>query len=440
MTPWVRLTATVSFTGNATLMAGASGVALGGDRGIAISDGVIATFDVQEYDMSISGVVSGLGGLAKVGSGPLVLDCIGTNVNTYEGGTTVSEGTLKLDASDALPGGSILTMEATGTLDLNGQNVSLSSLDGAVGAVITDTGSSSGTSTLTVDIASGLSPRPMPAGFIAATAAVPLRSSRMGLGTLVFSGEIPYGKVDVSAGTTVNAGTLQGTTRSLKGAIDINGYATVVFDQVFGSSFYGEMSGGGALTKQGTGEVIFNGNCDMSGFYGTANLNGGVVTISDDSNFGCPAAWTFNGGTLTVTDAMNFSSSVTLNAGGGTFDLSDTTANTSISGPISGTGSLTKKGAGTLVLDSYDVNSVDNSYSGGTTISEGQVVLGPGESLGSGGLAMNGGTLNLNGNSISVSSLSGVASALITDYNGNQRRLHPHGRYPHGRLNLCRRP
>lgn len=54
---------------------------------------------------------------------------------------------------------------------------------------------------------------------------------------------------------------------------------------------------------------------------------------------------------------------------------------------ISGTGSLLKLGSGTLTLN------VANSYSGGTTLSNGMIVVGNGDALGSGTITANGGTL-----------------------------------------------
>ena len=57
----------VSFVGNATLQAGTNKLALGGPRGITIGTGVAATIDTQAYLMSIYGLVSGSGSLAKAG-------------------------------------------------------------------------------------------------------------------------------------------------------------------------------------------------------------------------------------------------------------------------------------------------------------------------------------------------------------------------------------
>ncbi len=75
--------------------------------------------------LNMSGVVSGNYGLLKAGSGTLVL----TNANTYSGGTTVSNGTLALDynpndgPTGTLAGGSTITINASGTLRLDVEDV-----------------------------------------------------------------------------------------------------------------------------------------------------------------------------------------------------------------------------------------------------------------------------------------------------------------------------
>lgn len=88
----------VTFTGNATLQAGSTNVDLG-SRAITIAAGQTATFDTNGAGntMTISGVISGPGGLTKTGLGTLVL----TAANTYSGVTAIDNGILKLDFSAA---------------------------------------------------------------------------------------------------------------------------------------------------------------------------------------------------------------------------------------------------------------------------------------------------------------------------------------------------
>ena len=77
-----------------------------------------------------------------------------------------------------------------------------------------------------------------------------------------------------------------------------------------------------------------------------------------------------------------------------------------LSGLLSGPGSLTKVDSGTLIFAD------SNSYSGGTTINGGTLQVANAGALGTAGVAMNAGLLNLNTFSIGVPSLSGTAGTI----------------------------
>ena len=78
---------------------------------------------------------------------------------------------------------------------------------------------------------------------------------------------------------------------------------------------------------------------------------------------------------------------------------------------IAGTGSLIKNGTATLTLNTA------NSYSGGTQINAGTVVLGTTTALGAstGSLTFTGGTLDLHGNSTTVGDMSGSGAVVTTN-------------------------
>ena len=82
----------LTFSGNSTLQAGTSNISLNSARITTINAGMTATVDTQSYNMAIAGVVTGSGGLTKVGAGALTL---GGN-NSYYGPTTISNGSLIL--------------------------------------------------------------------------------------------------------------------------------------------------------------------------------------------------------------------------------------------------------------------------------------------------------------------------------------------------------
>jgi len=130
---------------------------------------------------------------------------------------------------------------------------------------------------------------------------------------------------------------------------------------------------GGALIKVGKGTLTLTGTNTYSG--GT-DINGGILAVNSDANLGAAplglgtGPLSFDGGTLEALGAgggIISSKGITLNAGGGTF-LADAGTTSTLSGAISGVGSLTKDGLGTLALT---VALTGTSTYGGDTIVKG---------------------------------------------------------------------
>ncbi|MES2657782.1 MAG: autotransporter-associated beta strand repeat-containing protein [Verrucomicrobiota bacterium] len=163
----------------------------------------------------------------------------------------------------------------------------------------------------------------------------------------------------------------------------------------------GSISGTGGLTKSGTGTLTLG---TINNYTGPTTINGGVLAIETLGDAGSPGSigaatsaasnLVINGGTLRLTGSQtNTNRNLILGSSGGTLDIVAGNSSMQISGSISGTGRLTKSGAGTVIL------AATNTYSGGTTIEGGTIYLAGSNAnknaLGSGAVTINNGTLTM---------------------------------------------
>ncbi|WP_265594629.1 autotransporter-associated beta strand repeat-containing protein [Haloferula sp. BvORR071] len=103
----------------------------------------------------------------------------------------------------------------------------------------------------------------------------------------------------------------------------------------------------GSLVKTGSGKLTISGSFS---FPGGSTLSGGTVSIANETALGTGNR-TLNGGTLEYTGASaTWSRATTVNAPGGTIAVTDPAAVLTHAGSLSGSGTLTKAGVGTLAL------------------------------------------------------------------------------------------
>jgi fibronectin-binding autotransporter adhesin len=332
-------TGAVSINNGATLDVAAAETigALSGNGNVTLSGGAL-TVNPTTTNGAFSGVISGTNGLEKIGTGTQTL----SGANTFTGGTTVTDGTLILSGGAALADTGAVTVNSTattsGTLQVDTAET-IGSLAGNGGSVVLNAGLTTGDATNTAY-----------AGVISGAGSL----TKQGTGIFTLTGANTY-----SGGTTVNDGTLEGNSTSLQGNIAVAAPATLLFTQPTNGTFAGDVSGAGAMTKAGAGTLTLTGN--NSGLTGATNLNGGTLAIGAATNIGS-GTLAFDGGTLQTTAPLSLANVVLLGAGGGTVQ---TDADTTLSGNISGVGSLTKTGAARLILGGI------NNYTGGTTVSAG---------------------------------------------------------------------
>jgi fibronectin-binding autotransporter adhesin len=106
----------------------------------------------------------------------------------------------------------------------------------------------------------------------------------------------------------------------------------------------------------------------LSGATGSYNLNGGLLKLSALTG-GSGATFNFNGGTLQAGSGFSAVVPMTLGTSGGGATIDTAGYTVTLSGSLSGPGSLTKVDSGTLTM------SASNSYTGDTLVDGGTLIL-----------------------------------------------------------------
>ncbi|WP_032449310.1 autotransporter-associated beta strand repeat-containing protein [Brucella abortus] len=325
----------------------------------------VGTLDTDGHDVAMSGVISGAGGLMKSGTGTVTL----SGVNTYTGGTTLTAGTLAA-ASDNNLGG------ASGGLTFNGGTLQVmgTSWTSTNRAVSLQAGGG------TFDIEDAANNFAVTQGVAGAGGL-----TKSGSGTLTLSADNTYtgggtvfagGVVSVDkevrlggGGLTFNGGTLQvmgtswtSTNRAV--SLQAGGGTFDIEDAANNFAVTQGVAGAGGLTKSGSGTLTLSG---ANSYTGATTVSAGTLVVANDNT---------GGGTTTV----DVGAGLQIGTGGVSGSLAGDIVNNGtlvvdrsnafdLANVISGTGSLTKNGAGTLTLSGV------NSYTGGTTVSAGILTL-----------------------------------------------------------------
>src|SRR5471032_153418 len=165
-------------------------------------------------------------------------------------------------------------------------------------------------------------------------------------------------------------GTLRATAQNMPSTVTDNGL--VQFAQTSDGSYTGTLSGTGAVEKDGAGTLTLAPAAAAGNSYsGGTTVNAGTLAIGADSALGAPTAGlTLDGGTLRLNNALDLAATrpIELGAAGGVIDKHR--FYTTVAQGISGAGSLTKLGAGQLLLQA------PTTFTGGTTISAGTLAVG----------------------------------------------------------------
>lgn len=372
----------------------ANRIELSGDAGIGVGAGLRAT---------IGGIIadgSRPGGIVKTGAGTLTL----TAANSFGGGIDIDGGTVEATRDGALGSGRV-DLDAGTTLGLGSGVTVANAIDLSGVATI---GVAAGEVNITTAIEDGERTGGLikaGAGQLTLTAAnrygggTTIEAGTLRLGTggrlpgdvanagllafghgerLIFGGAISgAGAVaqhgpgttiltansSYAGGTTISAGTLQlgagGTSGSIAG--DIVNNAALIVDRSDAVTVGGRISGAGSVVKAGGGTLTLTGDNSYAG--GTV-ISAGTLRVGDGGERGSLAGKVDNAGTLI-------------------FDRADAVA---FDGAMSGAGALVKAGAGTLTL------AAASSFTGGTTVQAGTLLLANDRAAGLGRILLEGGS------------------------------------------------
>ncbi len=231
-------------------------------------------------------VTNALGGAVAV-----VKNTAGTvlisGANTYTGTTTVSAGTLRLDATETLPNGTATTISSGATLDMNNLSDTVGSLAGAGNLLLgsgTLTSGGDNTSTAftgTIGGSGGITKTGTGTftlgGLNSYSGATNVNTGTLALGS---AGAGPAAsRVTIASGATFNVAGFTAGIGSLAGAGSVTlgaGTLTAGADNT-SSTFSGTVSGTGSFTKAGTSTLTMTG---ANTFSGTLSVNSGSVVLS----------------------------------------------------------------------------------------------------------------------------------------------------------------
>ncbi|EKR9597602.1 fibronectin-binding autotransporter adhesin ShdA [Salmonella enterica subsp. enterica serovar Infantis] len=404
-----------SYSGGTTIIGGT----LTADHADSLGTGAVANSGVlQVGEGELENTLSGSGSLVKTGTGELTL----SGDNTYSGGTTITGGTLMADHADSLGTGAIAN---SGVLQV-GEGELENMLSGSGSLVKTGTGeltlsgdnSYSGATTITD-------------GTLIAANVNALGSGNIdNSGTLMLDAEGEFNLANVATqsgattelarGTTLNVDSL---TQQADSTLNIdlskaNGESAITADSVtLGGTL--NVTGIGSVTDSWTPEAytytLIGSDSAITTDFDNLTVAGmnredvdfltidGKVDEADNTHYDLTASlsWYANRDNAT-TDAH------------GTFTLSDPDGSFNVAATLTDVDdtldpgsrwdgkSLTKEGAGTLIL------SGDNDYSGGTTINAGTLVAASTTALGT-GLVDNNATLVLDADG-EVSAVGGITT------------------------------
>lgn len=388
--------------------------------------------------LTLSGTVGTAASVTKTGSGTLVL----SGTNGYVGETVINGGTVSVTGDGNLGGGAVTlnggTLTVTGSTTID-NGIVLGSNGGTVSnsAAVTLSGEISGSGSLTKTGSSALTlsgdntytgATTLNSGVLTVTHSNALGTSAGGTTvangtTLRLGNGITIADALTLSGTGVNAGFGALKVNEGTGSATVTGNITLAANTDIGAynagdtlTLSGNISGGFALSKVGSGTVVLSG---ANTYTGTTTVSTGTLRIADDANLGSGSVSMGADTVLVITEDITIDNAIAL-TGNVTMRLSG--RNAVLSGEISGSGNLSTMSAGSLALTHA------NTYTGTTTVNESNIlIISAADNISRGTLSLQGnGTLKSTGSNVTLDNaiaLNGTANIHVDNaltLTGNQ--------------------
>jgi autotransporter-associated beta strand protein len=361
-----------SAAGTGSVFLGSRGGLQSGARFVTLANSIVAGggfVDVGTLDtMTLNGLIDGDGGIRKIGGGVLVLngDSSIRRLNIFDGTVRVggnrSAGIGRIDVNF---GATLQSGRANLTLINDIFSNSRGNIDVRADELMTLAGDVAGT------------------------------FSKSGAGTLVLNGDNSFSQFDIDGGTV----RIDNVRALGDGLVKLNGDVTLQSRRSFttlgnniltvgspridvaGANIMllnGEIGGNGSITKTGTGRLELSGNNSFTNLI----VNGGTIRLGGSKAAG--------DGFLSLTGNVTLEPTIiSLELNNPVFTSGDNRINVeaqenlNLTGPIAGTGSITKRGDGRLELHG------DNSF-GALIIDRGSVLVGSDAAAGIGEITIKG--------------------------------------------------